>query len=234
MKKADKAADIVRILDELFPEVDVPLDHKDPYTLLIAVLLSAQCTDERVNKVTPLLWKKADKPEQMVRLTVEEIESIVRPCGLAPAKSKAIHRLSEILLEKYGGRIPESLEALEELPGVGHKTASVVVSQAFGIPAFPVDTHIHRLAWRWGLSNGKNVVQTERDLKRIFPELIWNKLHIQIILFGRAWCPARGHDPYACPICSRHGRKAMFSEFDRELARKEAKTQRPAKIKKGN
>lgn len=232
MKKVEKASDIARILEHLFPEVDVPLDHKDPYSLLIAVLLSAQCTDERVNQVTPALWAKADRPEQMVQLSVEEIERIVRPCGLAPAKSKAIHQLSAILLDKFAGEVPHSLEDLESLPGVGHKTASVVVSQAFGIPAFPVDTHIHRLAWRWGLSTGKNVVQTERDLKKLFPETSWNKLHIQIILFGRAYCPARGHDPYTCPICSIHGRKTMFSEFDKEKARKEAK--KSPKVKKGN
>lgn len=232
MKRTDKAADIARILEDLFPEVDVPLDHKDPYTLLIAVLLSAQCTDERVNQVTPLLWKKADSPEAMVKLTVAEIESIVRPCGLAPAKSKAIHQLSGILLDKYHGGVPRTLEELETLPGVGHKTASVVVSQAFGVPAFPVDTHIHRLAWRWGLSTGKNVVQTERDLKKLFPKDTWNKLHIQIILFGRAYCPARGHDPYQCPICSIHGRKAMFSEFDRDQAKKAAKTS--GRVRKGN
>jgi endonuclease-3 len=176
----------------LYPETPIPLDHKDPFTLLIAVLLSAQCTDERVNKVTPLLFKKADNPFKMIKLTVEQIEAIVRPCGLSPAKSKNIRRLSEILIEKYDGEVPQSFEALEELPGVGHKTASVVMAQAFGVPAFPVDTHIHRLMIRWKLTNGKNVEQTERDAKKLFPEELWNKLHLQIIFYGREYSPARG------------------------------------------
>jgi endonuclease-3 len=210
MKKTDKAKEIAIILEQLFAETPIPLDHIDPYTLLIAVLLSAQCTDERVNKITPLLFAAAYTPKTMVLLTVEEIKAIIRPCGLSPAKSKAIHRLSELILEKHNGEVPQTFEELEALPGVGHKTASVVMSQAFGVPAFPVDTHIHRLAFRWGLSNGKNVVQTEADLKILFPRESWNKLHLQIIFFGRAYCPARGHNPEACPICSLFGRKSLF------------------------
>lgn len=199
------------ILDELYPTTPIPLDHKDPYTLLVAVLLSAQCTDERVNKVTPDLFELADNPFDMARQSVDEIKSIIRPCGLSPRKSKAISDLSGILVEKYDGKVPEDFASLEELPGVGHKTASVVMSQAFGVPAFPVDTHIHRLAYRWGLSTGKNVVKTEADLKRLFPRENWNKLHLQIIYFGREYCPARGHDPRECPICSKYGRKSIFS-----------------------
>lgn len=199
------------ILDELYPTTPIPLDHKDPYTLLVAVLLSAQCTDERVNKVTPDLFELADNPFDMARQSVDEIKSIIRPCGLSPRKSKAISDLSGILVEKYDGKVPEDFASLEELPGVGHKTASVVMSQAFGVPAFPVDTHIHRLAYRWGLSTGKNVVKTEADLKRLFPRESWNKLHLQIIYFGREYCPARGHDPRKCPICSKYGRKSIFS-----------------------
>jgi endonuclease-3 len=179
------------------------LEHKDAYTMLIAVLLSAQCTDKRVNQITPLLFAKADTPKRMVQLSVEEIEGIIRPCGLAPAKSKAIHRLSEILLEKHNGKVPDTFEELEQLPGVGHKTASVIMSQVFGKPAFPVDTHIHRLMHRWKLSNGKSVEQTERDAKRLFPQRLWNKLHLQIIYFGREYCPARGHNKNHCPICSK-------------------------------
>ena len=201
----EKAAAIAEKLEELYPETPIPLEHKDPYTLLVAVLLSAQCTDERVNKVTPFLFEKADRPHDMVDLTVEEIKEIIRPCGLSPSKSKAIHGLSEIILEKHQGEVPESFEELESLPGVGHKTASVVMSQAFGHPAFPVDTHIHRLAARWGLSSGKNVEQTERDLKALFPEESWNKLHLQIIFFGREYCKARGHVKEECPICSVYG-----------------------------
>ena len=197
-----KAQHIAEILDELFPETPIPLQHIDTYTLLIAVLLSAQCTDERVNKITPFLFEKANNPFKMVRLEVSEIKDIIRPCGLSPRKSQAIYDLSNILIDKYAGEVPASFEALESLPGVGHKTASVVMSQAFGFPAFPVDTHIHRLAIRWGLSEGKNVVQTERDLKSLFPESTWNKLHLQIIYFGRKYCPARGHNPLVCPICS--------------------------------
>lgn len=202
MTKKERAKFIVEKLEALFPEVPIPLQHKDPYTLLIAVLLSAQCTDERVNKVTPFLFAKADNPFDMVKLSVEEIKEIIRPCGLSPKKSTAISELSKILVDKYNGSVPESFELLEELPGVGHKTASVVMSQAFGYPAFPVDTHIHRLAQRWKLTNGKNVEQTEADLKKIFKKELWNKLHLQIIFFGRAYCPSRGHKKEECPICS--------------------------------
>lgn len=199
------------IVDDLYPTTPIPLDHKDPYTLLVAVLLSAQCTDERVNKVTPDLFELADNPFDMARQEVDDIKAIIRPCGLSPRKSKAISDLSQILIEEYEGTVPESFSALEALPGVGHKTASVVMSQAFGVPAFPVDTHIHRLAYRWGLSTGKNVVKTEADLKRLFPRESWNKLHLQIIFFGREYCPARGHKPEECPICSKYGRKSIFS-----------------------
>jgi len=207
--KKDKAAAIAGILDKLYPTVDVPLDHVDPYTLLVAVILSAQCTDARVNQITPLLFAEADDPASMVALGVDRIREIIKPCGLAPAKSKNIHEMSRLLLERHGGQVPHTFEELEALPGVGHKTASVVMAQAFGVPAFPVDTHIHRLAWRWGLSNGKSVEQTERDLKKLFPESTWNKLHLQIIFFGREYCPARGHDRDMCPICRVHGRKRM-------------------------
>ncbi len=211
MTKQEIANDIAQMLDEYYPTTPIPLDHKDPYTLLVAVLLSAQCTDERVNKVTPFLFEKADTPQDMIQLEVEEIKAIIRPCGLSPRKSKAIYDLSQIILDKHDGVVPQSFEALEALPGVGHKTASVVMSQAFGVPAFPVDTHIHRLAYRWKLSNGKNVEKTEKDLKRLFPRESWNKLHLQIIFFGREYCPARGHDPVACPICSKYGRRTMFA-----------------------
>jgi endonuclease III len=192
MKKKDKAEYIIKELEKLYPTTPIPLDHKDSYSLLIAVLLSAQCTDERVNKVTPSLFKLADNPFDMVKLSVADIESIVRPCGLSPAKSKNIHRLSELLLEKHNGEVPASFDELEALPGVGHKTASVVMAQAFGVPAFPVDTHIHRLMIRWKLTNGKSVEQTERDAKKLFPENLWNKLHLQIIFYGREYSPARG------------------------------------------
>jgi endonuclease-3 len=191
MTKKEKAHYILTELERLYPETPVPLDHSDPYTLLIAVLLSAQCTDERVNKITPLLFAKAKTPQEMVKLSIEEIKEIIRPCGLSPAKSKAIHRLSELLLEHHEGMVPNAFDALEALPGVGHKTASVVMSQAFGVPAFPVDTHIHRLLTRWGLTSGKSVVQTERDAKTLFPKATWNKLHLQIIFYGRAYSPAR-------------------------------------------
>ena len=201
MLKAERVEFILRRLQELYPETPVPLDHTDPYTLLVAVLLSAQCTDERVNQVTPALFALADNPYDMAPLEVEQIKEIIRPCGLSPQKSKAIKRLSEILLEEHGGEVPEDMEALERLPGVGHKTASVVMSQAFGVPAFPVDTHIHRLAQRWGLTSGKSVVQTERDLKRLFPEEYWNRLHLQIIFYGREFCTARGCDGRVCEIC---------------------------------
>ena len=208
--KQEKADAIVDILEELYPIVPIPLQHEDPYTLLVAVLLSAQCTDERVNKVTPHLFKRANNPYDMIQLDVEEIKSIIRPCGLSPRKSKAIYDLSDILINQHDGIVPQNFTDLEALPGVGHKTASVVMSQAFGVPAFPVDTHIHRLAYRWTLSTGKNVVKTEADLKRLFPREKWNKLHLQIIFFGREYCPARGHNPLACPICSKYGRKSMF------------------------
>lgn len=202
MTKKQKVEFILQTLESLYPKTPIPLDHKDAYTLLIAVLLSAQCTDERVNKITPALFKKADTPYKMVKLTVDEIRDIIKPCGLSPAKSKAIFGLSEILINEYDGEVPESFESLEKLPGVGHKTASVVMSQSFGHPAFPVDTHIHRLATRWGLTSGKNVMETERDLKKLIPKNLWNKAHLQIIFFGRQYCPARGHNILNCPICS--------------------------------
>jgi len=207
--KKEKADFIVQTLQQLYPEPPIPLHHKDAYTLLIAVLLSAQCTDERVNKVTPALFKLADNPKDMAKVPVEKIKEIIRPCGLSPRKSQAISDLSKILIEKYKGQVPDNFAALEALPGVGHKTASVVMSQAFGVPAFPVDTHIHRLAYRWNLSSGKNVEQTEKDLKRIFSEDLWNLLHLQIIYYGREHCPARGHDVSKCIICSKVGRKNM-------------------------
>ena len=210
MTKQETADAIAKQLEALYPTTPIPLEHVDPYTLLVAVLLSAQCTDERVNKVTPFLFEMADNPYDMVQLDVDQIKAVIRPCGLSPRKSKAIWELSNILIEKHNGKVPKSFTALEALPGVGHKTASVVMSQAFGVPAFPVDTHIHRLAWRWKLSSGKNVVQTEKDLKRFFPKEKWNKLHLQIIFFGREYCPARGHDPNQCPICSKYGRRSMF------------------------
>ena len=191
MTKKEKAAYIINELEILFPETPIPLNHSDPYTLLIAVLLSAQCTDERVNKITPLLFKKGPTPFEMVKLSVEEIKAIIRPCGLSPKKSQAIWNLSSILITKYKGEVPVSFEFLEELPGVGHKTASVVMSQAFGFPAFPVDTHIHRLLTRWGISSGKNVVETEKAAKKVFPIETWNKLHLQIIFYGRLFSPAR-------------------------------------------
>ena len=200
--KQEKADFILERLEELYPETPIPLDHTDAYTLLIAVLLSAQCTDVRVNQVTPKLFKKAKTPQQMIKLPVSEIEDIIRPCGLAPRKSKAISELSHILIDKHQGEVPASFEALEELPGVGHKTASVVMAQSFGVPAFPVDTHIHRLAQRWGLTSGKNVEQTEHDLKKVFPKDKWNKLHLQIIFYGREHCTARGCTGLECDICS--------------------------------
>jgi len=201
MLKAERVTYILQRLQELYPETPVPLDHSDPFTLLIAVLLSAQCTDERVNKITPALFKLADNPAAMATKSAEQIRAIIRPCGLSPQKSKAIQRLSEILLEEHSGEVPVNMEALERLPGVGHKTASVVMSQAFGVAAFPVDTHIHRLGQRWGLTSGKNVVQTERDLKRLFPQKHWNRLHLQIIFYGREYCSARGCDGRVCEIC---------------------------------
>ncbi|MEZ4798415.1 MAG: endonuclease III [Flavobacteriales bacterium] len=192
MTKKEKAAYIIEELEKLYPTTPIPLDHSDPYTLLVAVLLSAQCTDERVNKVTPSLYKRANNPFDMIKLSVKEIEEIVRPCGLSPAKSKNIFGLSEIIINKHNGEVPQTFEELEALPGVGHKTASVVMAQAFGVPAFPVDTHIHRLMTRWKLTNGKSVEQTERDAKKLFPEHLWNKLHLQIIFYGREYSPARG------------------------------------------
>jgi endonuclease-3 len=212
MTRREKAARIEEILERLYPEPPIPLDHRDPFSLLVAVLLSAQCTDVRVNQVTPKLFSRASTAAEMAKVPVSEIRSIIKPCGLSPQKSKAIAELSKILVERYDGRVPESFEALEELPGVGHKTASVVMAQAFGVPAFPVDTHIHRLAARWGLSDGRNVTKTERDLKAVFPEEKWNALHLQIIFFGREHCPARGHDLSACDICSWAATKKRIRE----------------------
>jgi endonuclease-3 len=202
MKKADRVAFIIQKLEELYPETPIPLDHTDEYTLLVSVLLSAQCTDKRVNEITPFLFAKANNPYDMVKLSVDEIREIIKPCGLSPFKSKAIHQLSEIIIEKHQGNVPQTFEELEALPGVGHKTASVVMSQAFGVAAFPVDTHIHRLAERWKLSSGKNVDQTEKDLKRLIPKDLWNKAHLQIIFYGREFCPARGHHIENCIICN--------------------------------
>jgi len=210
MTKSKKSAYILDTLDRLYPMPPIPLSHRSPYELLVAVLLSAQTTDVKVNQVTPALFKAANTPPKMVRLRVDDILGYVRTVGLAPSKSKNIHRLSELLLERHDGVVPQTLEELEDLPGVGHKTASVVVAQAFGQPAFPVDTHIHRLAYRCGLSNGKNVVQTEKDLKRTFPEKSWNKLHLQIIYFGREHCPARAHDFHTCTLCKVVGRKSLL------------------------
>jgi endonuclease-3 len=213
MTKAEKIAFTISTLQELYPEIPVPLDHKDPYTLLIAVLMSAQCTDVRVNKITPLLFAKADNPYDMVKLSVEEIRAIIKPVGLSPMKAKGIHGLSRILIDKHNGIVPQELEYLEELPAVGHKTASVVVSQAFGIPAFPVDTHIHRLLYRWGFTNGKNVVQTEKDAKRLFPRELWNDLHLQIIWYGREYSPARGWDIEKDIITKTIGRKTVLNGY---------------------
>jgi len=209
MTKAEKVNDILKTLEHYFPNPEVPLHHKDAYTLLISVLLSAQCTDERVNKTTPHLFKLADNPFDMMKLSVEEIREVIKPCGLSPMKSKGIAGLSKILVEKYNGKVPSTFEELEELPAVGHKTASVVMTQWFGFSAFPVDTHIHRLAYRWGLSNGKSVEQTEKDLKKLIPEEKWNKAHLQIIYFGRQYCPARGHVWSNCPICKKYMRKSL-------------------------
>ena len=209
MKKKDKVKGIHKILDKIYPDPAVPLNHKNPYTLLIAVLLSARCTDKKVNEVTPGLFNLADNPYDMAKENVSQVRKIVKPCGLSPQKSKAIVGLSKILVDKYDGVVPSNFEELEELPGVGHKTASVVMSQAFGVPAFPVDTHIHRLAWRWALSNRKSVEKTEKDLKSLFPEESWNKLHLQMIYFGREYCPAISHEKNICPICSKYGRKGV-------------------------
>ena len=214
MKKTDKINFIIKTLEDLFPEVPVPLDHKDPFTLLIAVLLSAQSTDAGVNKITPILFKKADNPYDMIKLSVDEIRDIIRPVGLSPMKSKGIFGLSKILIEKHNGKVPKNIEDLEKLPAVGHKTASVVVSQAFGIPAFPVDTHIHRLMFRWGLSNGKSVKKTEDDAKRLFPKELWNKLHLQIIYYARAFSPARGWNIKNDIITKRVGRKSVLNKLN--------------------
>jgi endonuclease-3 len=220
MRRVEKADRIRAMLDEYFSEVPIPLAHDDAYTLLIAVLLSAQCTDERVNLVTPILFDLARDPQSMAALTPAAIAAVIRPCGLSPAKSKAIRDLSEILVRQHGGQVPRTFAELEALPGVGHKTASVVMSQAFGVPAFPVDTHIHRLAARWGLSDGSSVERTERDLKRLFPRDSWNKMHLQIIYFGRRYCPARGHDLSTCPICS-------WAATKTRIAAESARTPRP-------
>jgi len=201
MNRKERAEMVHRRLDELYPTTDVPLEHTDPYTLLVAVVLSAQCTDKMVNRVTPSLWELANTPEAMSNQPVAQIQNIIKPCGLSPQKAKAISGLSKILVQEHGGKVPEDFEALERLPGVGHKTASVVMAQAFGVPAFPVDTHIHRLSQRWGLTNGKNVVQTEKDLKRLFPSESWNRLHLQIIFYGREHCTARGCDGTVCGMC---------------------------------
>jgi len=213
MNKKETVQFIIDTLQKLYPEIPIPLDHKDPYTLLIAVLLSAQCTDVRVNKITPILFAKADNPFDMIKMTVEEIKAIIRPCGLSPMKSKGIHGLSKILIDTYNGKVPQSFEGLEALPAVGHKTASVVMSQAFGVPAFPVDTHIHRLLWRWNLTNGKNVQQTEKDAKRLFPMELWNELHLQIIWYGREYSPARGWDLEKDSITKTIGRKSVLKEY---------------------
>ena len=215
MTKTEKVNFVIKTLNNLYPEIPIPLNHKDPYTLLIAVLLSAQCTDVRVNQITPILFAKADNPYDMIKMSVEEIKAIIRPCGLSPMKSKGIHGLSHILIEKHQGKVPQSFEDLEALPAVGHKTASVVMSQAFGVPAFPVDTHIHRLMYRWNLSNGKSVVQTERDAKRLFPEKLWNDLHLQIIWYGREYSPARGWNLEKDSITRTIGRKSVLKSVER-------------------
>ena len=216
MTKTEKVNFVIKTLKNLYPEIPVPLDHKDPYTLLIAVLLSAQCTDIRVNQITPILFERADNPHDMVKLSVDEIRAIIRPCGLSPMKSKGIYGLSRILIEKYQGKVPQSFGALEALPAVGHKTASVVMSQAFGVPAFPVDTHIHRLMYRWNLSNGKNVKQTEKDAKRLFPKELWNDLHLQIIWYGREYSPARGWNLEKDIISKTIGRKSILKQKIRD------------------
>jgi len=219
MNRQARAERIQAILDQHFPKPPIPLDHDDPFTLLVAVLLSAQCTDVRVNQVTPALFARASTPEAMAQVPVDEIREIIRPCGLSPQKAKAIAGLSQILIAEHDSEVPQSLEELEKLPGVGHKTASVVMSQAFGVPSMPVDTHIHRCAWRWGLSNGKNVEQTERDLKKAFPSERWNDLHLQIIWFGRTSCPAMRHDPEVCEICSWAMSKTRRAEEKRKRKR---------------
>jgi len=213
MTKSEKVDFCMETLEKLYPEIPIPLDHKDPYTLLVAVLLSAQSTDVRVNQITPLLFERGDNPYDMVKMSVEEIREIIKPVGLSPMKSKGIHGLSQILIDKYQGKVPNDLEALKQLPAVGHKTASVVISQAFGVPAFPVDTHIHRLMYRWGFSNGKNVVQTERDAKRLFPRDKWNDLHLQIIWYGREYSPARGWNLETDIITRTIGRKSVINQY---------------------
>jgi len=220
MTKAQKAKFVIKKLQEIYPTIPIPLDHKDPYTLLIAVLMSAQSTDVRVNQITPLLFERADNPKMMVKLRIDEIQDIIRPVGLSPAKAKAIHGLSEILLEKHNGEVPDNFEDLEALPGVGHKTASVVLAQAFGVPTFPVDTHIHRLMYRWGLTDGKNVVQTENDAKKLFPKALWNDLHLQIIWYGRQYSPARGWSLDKDIITATIGRKSVLEEYYKKASAK--------------
>ena len=233
MRRAEKAERIHKILDRLYPLPPIPLRHRDPFTLLIAVLLSAQCTDERVNRVTPALFAEASTAAAMAKLPVARIRQLIRSCGLAPSKARNISALSKILVAEHGGCVPESFEALEALPGVGHKSASVVMSQAFGHPAFPVDTHIHRLAARWGLSSGVNVERTERDLKQIFPEEAWNRLHLQIIFFGREHCPARGHDLASCPICSWAATRKRIAEESNAFSRARGSPGRPGRSSAG-
>lgn len=215
MTKQEKVDFVINKLNELYPEIPIPLDHKDPYTLLVAVLLSAQCTDVRVNKITPLLFAKADNPHDMIKMSIEEIKAIIRPCGLSPMKSKGIHGLSKIIINEHNGKVPQSFKDLEALPGVGHKTASVVMSQAFGVPAFPVDTHIHRLMYRWNLTNGKNVTQTEKDAKRLFPIDTWNDLHLQIIWYGRDYSPARGWNLDKDIITKTIGRSSVLKNYEK-------------------
>ena len=222
MTKQEKVKFVIDTLQELYPEIPIPLDHKDPYTLLIAVLLSAQSTDVRVNQITPKLFAIADNPYYMIKLSQEEIREIIKPVGLSPMKSKGIYELSHILINEHNGQVPASFEALEALPAVGHKTASVVMAQAFNVPAFPVDTHIHRLMYRWGLTNGKNVVQTEKDAKRLFPKDLWNKLHLQIIWYGRQYSPARGWDLEKDIITKTVGRKSVLNDYYKTKAKKKA------------
>lgn len=219
MNKAERVTFVINTLKAKYPTIPIPLDHKDPYTLLIAVLLSAQCTDVRVNKITPLLFAKADNPYDMVKMSIEEIQDIIRPCGLSPMKSKGIYGLSHILIDKHDGQVPANFEALEALPAVGHKTASVVMSQAFGVPAFPVDTHIHRLLYRWNFTNGSSVVQTEKDAKRLFPKELWNELHLQIIWYGREYSPARGWDLSKDVITQTIGRKSVLDSYYKKTSR---------------
>lgn len=226
MTRSEKARRIQAILDDFYPAPPIPLDHVDPFTLLVSVMLSAQTTDKKVNEVTPALFRRASTPEAMASLDVEEIRALIQTVGLAPTKAKNIHRMSRLLIERHDGRVPADMQALEALPGVGHKTASVVMCQAFGVPAFPVDTHIHRLAWRWGLSDGSSVARTERDLKRVFPPDAWSRVHLQIIYFGREHCPARGHDPARCPICSWAGVKRRLAEEARGALRRRLRAKR--------